>query len=86
MDWVANYVLIEAFPAWQRSLGLAWVLVCFAALCAITIMFVMTFVPETKGLSVEEITKLFDRQASEGGWSIIEPASPSPLAHQHAGG
>jgi sugar porter (SP) family MFS transporter len=86
VDWVANYVLIEAFPAWQRSIGLAWVLVCFAALCGIAIMFVMTFVPETKGLSVEEITKLFDRQASKGGWSIIEPASPSQLAHQHAGG
>jgi sugar porter (SP) family MFS transporter len=81
VDWLANYALIEAFPAWERSIGLAWVLVCFAALCAVAIMFVMLFVPETKGLSVEQITELFDKQAAGGGWSIVEPESPSRLAH-----
>jgi SP family arabinose:H+ symporter-like MFS transporter len=84
VDWVANYALIEAFPAWERSIGLAWVLVCFAALCAAALFFVMTFVPETKGLSVEEITELFDKQAANGGWTIVEPQSPSRLAHPRA--
>jgi MFS transporter, SP family, arabinose:H+ symporter len=84
VDWLANYALIEAFPAWQRSIGLAWVLVCFAALCAVAIMFVITFLPETKGLSVEEITKLFDKQAAGGGWTVVEPQSPSRLAHPRA--
>ena len=80
VDWVANYALIEAFPAWERSIGLAWVLVCFAALCAAALFFVLTFVPETKGLSVEEITALFDKQAGRG-WKIVEPVSPHQLAH-----
>jgi MFS family permease len=80
VDWVANYALIEAFPAWQRSIGLAWVLVCFAALCAAALMFVLTFVPETKGLSVEEITELFEDQAGHG-WKIVEPVAPHHLAH-----
>jgi MFS transporter, SP family, arabinose:H+ symporter len=80
VDWVANYVLIEAFPAWERSIGLAWVLVCFAALCAAALVFVLVFVPETKGLSVEEITALFDKQAGSG-WRIVEPVSPRELAH-----
>jgi MFS family permease len=84
VDWVANYALIEAFPAWERSIGLAWVLVCFAGLCAAALFFVMTFVPETKGLSVEEITELFDKQAASGGWTIVEPQSPSRLAHPRA--
>jgi sugar porter (SP) family MFS transporter len=85
VDWLADFALIEAFPAWQRSIGLGWVLVCFAALCLAAIMFVMMFVPETKGLSVEEITDLFDRQAAGGGWTIVEPASPSELAHPRHG-
>ena len=80
VDWVANYALIEAFPAWERNIGLAWVLVCFAALCAAALVFVLVFVPETKGLSVEEITALFDRQAGSG-WKIVEPQSPHELAH-----
>jgi sugar porter (SP) family MFS transporter len=88
VDWVANYALIEAFPAWQRNIGLAWVLVCFAVLCAIALVFVMTFVPETKGLSVEEITALFEQQAEERG--VLAPSNPVSIArprmtlrHQH---
>ncbi|MDT4918485.1 MAG: hypothetical protein QOH89_3185 [Pseudonocardiales bacterium] len=80
VDWVANYALIEAFPAWERSIGLAWVLVCFAALCAAALVFVLVFVPETKGLSVEEIAALFDDQAGSG-WKVVEPESPKKLAH-----
>jgi MFS transporter, SP family, arabinose:H+ symporter len=80
VDWLANYALIEAFPAWERNIGLAWVLVCFAALCAIALVFVLVFVPETKGLSVEEITALFEKQAGSG-WRVVEPESPRKLAH-----
>lgn len=43
----------------------------------------LTFVPETKGLSVEEITALFDQQAGRG-WKIVEPVSPRELAHPRA--
>jgi MFS family permease len=64
VDWLANYALIEAFPAWQRSIGLSWVLVCFAGLCIVAIGFVGKFLPETKNLSVEEITDVFERQAA----------------------
>jgi MFS family permease len=78
VDWLANYALIEAFPAWQRSIGLAWVLVCFAALCGLALVFVLLFVPETKGLTVEEITELFDRQAAEHG--VAQPSNPGKIA------
>jgi sugar porter (SP) family MFS transporter len=64
VDWVANYALIEAFPASQRAIGLSWVLICFSFLCALAIGFVYRFLPETKGLSVEEITEVFEREAA----------------------
>ena len=63
VDWMANYALIEAFPAWQRNIGLEWVMVCFAGLCVAAIAFVFKFLPETKNLSVEEITDIFEKQA-----------------------
>jgi hypothetical protein len=63
-DWMANYALIEAFPAWQRNIGLEWVMVCFAGLCIVAIGFVFKFLPETKNMSVEEITDIFDKQAA----------------------
>ena len=62
VDWLANFALIEAFPVWQNAIGLAGVMVCFAALCAAAIAFVFWFLPETKGLPVEEIVRVFERQ------------------------
>jgi MFS family permease len=79
VDWVANYALIEAFPASQRAIGLGWVMICFAALCVVAVVFVLRYVPETKGMSVEEITELFDKQASERG--TIAPSSRPAMAH-----
>jgi sugar porter (SP) family MFS transporter len=62
IDWLANFALIEVFPVWQNAISLAGVLVCFAGLCLAAIAFVYWFLPETKGLSVEEIIRVFERQ------------------------
>jgi sugar porter (SP) family MFS transporter len=63
VDWLANYALIEAFPVWHNAIGLAWVMVCFAVLCVVAIGFVYKFLPETKGLSVEQAVHVFEREA-----------------------
>ncbi|HLH58422.1 MAG TPA: sugar porter family MFS transporter [Streptosporangiaceae bacterium] len=62
IDWLANFLLIEVFPVWQNAITLGGVMVCFAALCALAIVFVWKFLPETKGLPVEEIIQVFERQ------------------------
>jgi MFS transporter, SP family, arabinose:H+ symporter len=66
VDWLANYALIEAFPAWHNGIGLAWVMVCFAVLCVAAIAFVYRFLPETKGLSVEQTVHVFEHAARSG--------------------
>jgi sugar porter (SP) family MFS transporter len=63
-DWLANFALIQVFPIWQSGIGLAWVLVCFAALAVLAIAFVAAFLPETKGLAVEDIIDKFQRHAT----------------------
>lgn len=62
-DWVANFALTEIFPAWENAWGLAAVLVSFTVLCVLAILFIFRFLPETKGLSVEDIVHTFERQA-----------------------
>jgi sugar porter (SP) family MFS transporter len=71
VDWLANYALIEAFPAWHNSVGLGWVMVCFAVLCVAAIGFVYRFLPETKGLSVEQTVQVFEEQARGNGASSV---------------
>ena len=67
VDWLANYALIEAFPAWHKAIGLGWVMVCFAILCVVAAGFVYRFLPETKGLSVEQVVHVFEREAAGAG-------------------
>jgi sugar porter (SP) family MFS transporter len=63
VDWLANFALIEVFPVWQGAVGLAWVLVGFAGLSVVAILFIFKFLPETKGRSVEDIIQLFEHEA-----------------------
>lgn len=62
-DWLANFVLIQIFPLMDKSIGLAGVMVVFSALSLLAVLFVVKMMPETKGLSVEEIAELFEAQA-----------------------
>jgi MFS transporter, SP family, arabinose:H+ symporter len=63
VDWIANFALIEVFPAWHNAIGLGWVMVCFAVIAVLAMGFVYRWLPETKGLSVEEAVSVFERQA-----------------------
>jgi MFS family permease len=65
-DWLANFVIIEIFPSWQSGWGLAWVMVSFAVLALLAILFIAVFLPETKGLSVEDIIDTFEKKAAAG--------------------
>jgi MFS transporter, SP family, arabinose:H+ symporter len=54
------------FPVWQTGIGLSWIMVCFVATCLPAIGFIFRFLPETKNHSVEEITRIFEREAESG--------------------
>ena len=62
IDWLANFALIEVFPVTQNAISLSGVLVVFAGLAALAIVFIWKFLPETKNLAVEEIIGLFEHQ------------------------
>jgi uncharacterized membrane protein len=79
VDWLANFALIEVFPVWNSSIGLDWVLVCFAVLCLMAIVFVYRFLPETKGLSVEEVVRTFEREAESSGSRSTRPRTAAPV-------
>ncbi|WP_272952075.1 sugar porter family MFS transporter [Kribbella jejuensis] len=63
-DWIANFALILLVPTMLNGFGLAWLMVLFAVLSAVALLFVNSYIPETKELSVEEITEIFERQAA----------------------
>lgn len=49
----------------QDAISLSGVMVVFAGLCALAIVFIWKFLPETKGLPVEEIVGVFEQQQKQ---------------------
>lgn len=72
VDWLANYALVIMFPIMEVGIGLGWVMIIFAGLCVVGVVFVYRFLPETKGKPIEEVIKLF-----EGPVNLKDPSQPS---------
>lgn len=61
---VVVMISLKVFPTWQSGIGLGAIMVCFAAISVLAIGFVYRFLPETKNRSAEEITELFEHNAT----------------------
>jgi SP family arabinose:H+ symporter-like MFS transporter len=64
--WLVGYLGNQLFPIMQKRLGSDGTFWCFSAGALLTIILVGSLVPETKGKSLEEITRFWtaDREAS----------------------
>jgi SP family sugar:H+ symporter-like MFS transporter len=64
-QWIANFLITVSFPAMAAwSLPLTYGL--YAAFAALSFVFVLTKVPETNGMSLEQAETLFVRPGSDG--------------------
>ena len=62
MLWVASSILVITFPYFNRGLhthGTFWL---YSGICLAGFLFIMKFLPETKGKTLEEIEKGFETQ------------------------
>ena len=57
--WVVGYLGNQMFPLMQKHLGSDGTFWCFSGGALLTIIFVAWLIPETKGRSLEEITKFW---------------------------
>lgn len=64
--WLVGYLGNQLFPIMQKTLGLDGTFWCFSAGALLTIILVGLLIPETKGRSLEEITRFWTSQKSAG--------------------
>lgn len=57
--WLADFAVTYTFPIMTKNMGTALTLYCYGALCALSFLYVLVKVKETKGRSLEEIEHLF---------------------------
>jgi hypothetical protein len=58
-NWGANFLVSMTFPIMTARLGSAATFLTYAGLGVLTLLFVIAKVPETKGKTLEEISKLW---------------------------
>jgi SP family sugar:H+ symporter-like MFS transporter len=61
-QWISNWIVSTTFPALKNAgLGLAYSI--YAAFAVLSLLFVLRFVTETKGIELEELSKRFEGAA-----------------------
>ncbi len=57
VSWMCTYLVVQTFPWMLNQMGGAIAFGVFAVLSVITFIFILIYIPETKGKSLEEIEK-----------------------------
>jgi MFS transporter, SP family, arabinose:H+ symporter len=77
--WLSAYLANQFFPVMQRFFGSDGVFFFFCALAALNFVFVLVFVPETKGFSLEEISRLWSQGSRlRPEWKSLKSRSAVP--------
>ncbi|KAL2327468.1 hypothetical protein Fmac_020895 [Flemingia macrophylla] len=60
--WISNLIVSESFLSLTEALGTAWTFMLFGIVAVVAIFFVIIFVPETKGVPMEEVEKMLEQR------------------------
>ncbi|XP_068656798.1 probable inositol transporter 2 [Aristolochia californica] len=62
-NWISNLIVAQSFLSLTEAIGTAWTFLIFGFISVMALIFVVVFVPETKGLPIEEVEKMLERRA-----------------------
>ncbi|KAI4365546.1 hypothetical protein MLD38_021523 [Melastoma candidum] len=63
VNWVSNLIVAQTFLSIADSIGTGPTFLILAGIAVVAIIFVLAFVPETKGLTFEEVEKIWIERA-----------------------
>jgi SP family arabinose:H+ symporter-like MFS transporter len=78
--WIFAYLADQFFPLMQSRLGSNGAFFVFSFMAVINFLFVLLFVPETKGCSLEQISQMWLPRPVADPHPVKAPNSPSGLA------
>lgn len=59
-NWISNLIVAQSFLSLTQAIGTSWTFLIFGVISVVALFFVLIFVPETKGLPIEEIEKMLE--------------------------
>ncbi|XP_010942171.1 probable inositol transporter 2 [Elaeis guineensis] len=61
-NWVSNLFVSQSFLSLTEAIGTSWTFMIFGLASVAALFFVLIFVPETKGLPIEEVEKMLEQR------------------------
>ncbi|KAH7545171.1 hypothetical protein FEM48_Zijuj01G0065400 [Ziziphus jujuba var. spinosa] len=62
-NWISNLIVAQSFLTLTEVIGTAWTFLLFGVISVLGFFFVLIFVPETKGLPIEEVEKMLEMRS-----------------------
>lgn len=62
-NWISNLIVAQSFLSLTETIGTSWTFLTFGVISVIALIFVIIYVPETKGLPIEEVEKMLEVRA-----------------------
>ncbi|KAE8722945.1 Inositol transporter 1 [Hibiscus syriacus] len=59
-NWISNLIVAQSFLSLTEAIGTSWTFLIFGVISVVALLFVIVYVPETKGLPTEEIEKMLE--------------------------
>ncbi|KAL8103399.1 putative inositol transporter 2 [Apium graveolens] len=59
-NWVSNLIVAQSFLTLTQVIGTSWTFLIFGVMSVLALFFVLIYVPETKGLPIEEVEKMLE--------------------------
>ncbi|KAE8719999.1 Inositol transporter 4 [Hibiscus syriacus] len=59
-NWISNLIVAQSFLSLTEAIGTSWTFLIFGVISVVALFFVIVYVPETKGLPIEEIEKMLE--------------------------
>ncbi|KAK2990818.1 hypothetical protein RJ640_004181, partial [Escallonia rubra] len=59
-NWISNLIVAQSFLSLTQAIGTAYTFLIFGVISVVALFFVLIYVPETKGLPIEEVEKMLE--------------------------
>lgn len=59
-NWISNLIVAQSFLSLTQAIGTSWTFLIFGGISVVALFFVIIYVPETKGLPIEEVEKMLE--------------------------
>lgn len=67
-NWVSNFLVAQTFLSLTETLGTSLTFLLFSWIAVLALLFVLFYVPETKGLSFQQLELLWKARATSQSW------------------